>query len=144
MTFGILRMRVSDEEQRHLEDIHDRLSTICLKWILHFFGHDNKNWWPKTSFKNLFVSISIDALSCFLSCVFLKFWCYVNFCPCACLSCCHVFLSCVCVCVCMYVHMCVCICMYMHVYICKALRANPRLGALSSLCYYYYYLLPTK
>ena len=29
--------------------------------------------------------------------------------------------------------------MYMHVYLCKALRANPRLGAISSLRYYYYY-----
>ena len=44
-------------------------------------------------------------------------------------------LSCFPVCVCV----CVCICMYMHVYLCKALRANPRLGTISSLRYYYYY-----
>ena len=30
-----------------------------------------------------------------------------------------------------------CVCAY--VYACKVLRANPRLGAISSLCYYYYY-----
>ena len=45
-----------------------------------------------------------------------------------------------CMCVCLYVCAHVCTWMYMHVYICKALRANPRLGALSSLRYYYYYM----
>ena len=68
------------------------------------------------------------SILCFLEILML----YKNFDPRAYLLCCRVFL---------FVCMCVCICMYMHVYLCKALRANPRLGAISSLRYYYYYYL---
>ena len=47
----------------------------------------------------------------------------------------HVRLMCVCLCICMYVDMC----MYVYVYV-KRLELFSRLGALSSLRYYYYVL----